>query len=106
MGKSLTSTGQCCVLTTQPVQLNTSFVPQAIAQTVTRITRSALLPDFSRGPIHRLVLSVIVGFSNKNNPGEPIYIRKTTLSGYIGRSLPQLRRYLADLEADGWIERH
>jgi hypothetical protein len=51
-------------------------------------------------------LSVIVGFANKNNPGEPIYIRKTTLSGYIGRSLPQLRRYLADLEADGWIERH
>jgi hypothetical protein len=51
-------------------------------------------------------LSVIVGFSNKNNPGEPIYIRKTTLSGYIGRSLPQLRRYLADLEDDGWIKRH
>jgi hypothetical protein len=53
-----------------------------------------------------MVLCVIVGFANKDNPGEPIYIRKTTLSEYVGRSLPQLRRYLADLEADGWIERH
>jgi hypothetical protein len=51
-------------------------------------------------------LSVIVGFADKNAPEQPIYIRKTTLSDYIGRSLPQLRRYLADLEADGWIERH
>jgi hypothetical protein len=107
MEQLLTPSGQCWVFPTPPNQLDartpSSFVPQAIAQALARALR---FQDFARGPIHRLALCVIVGFASKDNPGEPIYIRKTVLGGYIGRSLPQLRRYLADLEADGWIERH
>lgn len=106
MEQLLTPSGQCCVFPTPPNPLDThtpSFVPQAIAQALARAIR---FQDFALGPIHRLALCVIVGFADKQAPEQPIYIRKTTLGGYIGRSLPQLRRYLAALEADGWIERH
>jgi hypothetical protein len=104
MEQLLTPSGQCWVFPTPPDQLDTpSFVPQAIAQALARAIR---FQDFVLGPIHRLALCVIVGFANKAAPEQPIYIRKTTLGGHIGRSLPQLRRYLAALEADGWIERH
>jgi hypothetical protein len=104
MEQLLTPSGQCWVFPTPPDHIDTpSFVPQAIAQALARAIR---VQDFTLGPIHRLALCVIVGFADKQVPEQPIYIRKTTLGGYIGRSLPQLRRYLADLEADGWIERH
>ncbi|MFN3627665.1 MAG: hypothetical protein ACK4S3_07275 [Parvibaculum sp.] len=81
---------------------DTTYLPVRIAQAIARIT---LLPPEAMGLVERQVLASVVALSDKSNPAQAIYVRRSTLSSRLGISESQIRRYLCRLQESGWLKR-
>lgn len=56
-----------------------------------------------RDPVHKVVLLALANHAHKDGTGA--YLSAATIAEQVGRHERSIRRYLVELEADGWIRR-
>lgn len=82
-----------------------AYLPVRIAQAVAKLLTSTQGWAIDLGCAHRSLLARIVGLADRDQPGNQIYVRRTTLADWIGASLATVQRLLLGLQEAGWIER-